>query len=452
MNVDDDRSRHSRSLRIAAWLLGALAIIFVAGIAVNAWLLPVNRSVATNTNQPVYRWGAGQIEALHRNVKDLAGTDGSALAEDRFLTTKLANETAVAATPVEVCGLGKVKLNEYGVPAQKLDEEIIQARLVEIGGEFTQSKIEIERALGLYISARAQSSLAGLQASKDASCANLPGGGCYDKAKPAVDAALIAAAAPLLDMARTTSDPAIYTSALRTCRWSTSEACKEISANRLLTIDPENMQSWLYVAEAAKRENDKLGEERALQRASEQQFYAERRLPVHRVLTALQARDEAPLVVNNVSAQMLAFEFNVTPSMPTVFQSFCKKPALDLEGRMEACKSLAIKMETGAESIMAESFSNTLHTRTGRSEDESKRREEDRNAILYYMLSDEARGDFYSCSSLVNQNNFLQESLEKGDRNAVRDRLKARGLTLEQWLNSVNEAKRKGTYKIDLPF
>ena len=154
-----------------------------------------------------------EARALHKEQARGHGAKASGLLLGRANPTGVDGDNST----VEVCGLGKVAKNEFGAPNITVDEAVMDARTADVASELMDSANPQERAAGIVIRAHALGRIAMSEAGKDASCASLPGGGCYEKSKPIGDAKTIETAAPLFEMAAKTSDPSIYNAVLQLC-------------------------------------------------------------------------------------------------------------------------------------------------------------------------------------------------------------------------------------------
>lgn len=419
-----------------------VVLILVASIGVVTWLLPngseyfhapglrgTPRTDVSETTLPNSR-------ANHpRNDHDLlVGTE----------TPRLASEANRAKGLTEVCGLGKVAMNEFGAPDMRLDDVVINARLADLASDLTDSGDAQVRATGIYMQAWAAGRIAMDEAGKDPSCASLPDGGCYDKSRTIGVAKSIEVAAPLIEMAKKTTDPSIYHAALQLCNAAFSSrppACADISAKRLTAIDPRNAQSWLYLAAEADRRKDPAAEEAALQRATEQSEYIQRRLPLHVVLESERLSHEAPLVKVYIANSVLTYEaINGTAGMPGVLQRFCKQPGLDLPGRMDACRNLGKTMDAGAVGILGEKLAEVFYERTGASKEEIRLRRGEYHALMGFLESQADEG--YGCDAITRMADLVYSSLKFGERRAIRERLKEKGETMANLI-----AKREAAYR-----
>jgi hypothetical protein len=150
---------------------------------------------------------------------------------------------------IQLCGIGNITVAEFPfrVPAIRINSqnEVINS----ISRELARSSVERDRALGWYL----QAAMAGEAAAERARIQD-PGCGvatpsadlrqCTNDPFQASEEARVNAAAPLVEIALKTTDPAVYATAFHLCTSAPANArgvCAQITADAWVKLDPENM-------------------------------------------------------------------------------------------------------------------------------------------------------------------------------------------------------------------
>jgi hypothetical protein len=133
---------------------------------------------------------------------------------------------------VEVCGKGVVKQKNLQDFVQK--DTAATDGMIAVSAELRRSANAMDRATGLSVAVQTACSIAQARASPGirTSC---------DQDRVDVNATLT----QLAQLASTTNDPAIYSLALRTCRWALYRPCEGLSASRWAEIDSGNLAAMM---------------------------------------------------------------------------------------------------------------------------------------------------------------------------------------------------------------
>ncbi len=265
MNALSALTRRQRAARIAA-IVGALIVVVLM-----IWLIAGGRfgSFSSRGMMAELPQSATSAEANAGTRKPQQGSENSgttsAKAGKASRTPTVIGDVFEAfgkPADVEVCGFGVQHVEEYpmGISLPPVTSE--NATLNAAARDLANSKIDADRALGLYLRAK----LAGDAAMErmqiqEPGCGQVatPGSGtpdnppCSAKLIAEQQAARISAGKPLIEMALATRDPSVYATAFYFCsdRFSakaeTRGACSAISAEGWARIDPQNLYPALLV-------------------------------------------------------------------------------------------------------------------------------------------------------------------------------------------------------------
>jgi hypothetical protein len=332
---------------------------------------------------------------------------------------------------VEVCGFGVQHVEEFPMGISLPPVTASNETLNTAARNLANSKIDTERALGLYLQAK----LAGDAALERAQIQE-PGCGERDLTDPAKRnippcsadlmnarrAARIAAATPLIEMARTTTDPNVYATAYYLCEDAPRDArgaCAPISAAGWARLDPENIFPQLlvrspgpYVGGLAKMPADNPPNDSPLPTAR----YDRRTLRFDRVMSQDVFKQE-PLYMQAAITQSLIGEYFAPDSraIPAIY-AFCRPAEIGRAARLQACGDLIELMRSQGKSYMDLSLALKLGV-DGRLPDAqlAKLKEEEANYLA--RIGSLANGiSGYSCEGMAMTVKHFADAFARGER------------------------------------
>jgi hypothetical protein len=332
---------------------------------------------------------------------------------------------------VEVCGFGVQHVKEFPIGISFPSVTASNETLNTAARNLANSKIDIERALGLYLQAKLAGDAAleraqiqepgcGERDLTDTAKRNIPP--CSAELMNARRTARIAAAKPLIEMARTTADPNVYATAYYLCEDVPRDArgaCAPISAAGWARIDPENIFPQLlvrspepYLSGLAKMPTDNPPNDSPLPTA----IYDRRMLRFDRVMSQDVFKQE-PLYMQNAITQWLIGEYFAPDSRAIrAIYGFCRPAEISRVARSQACSDLADLMDGQGKSYMDLSFALKIGA-DGRLPDSqlAKLKEEDANYLARInALANSTMG--YSCEGMAMTVKHFADAFARGDR------------------------------------
>jgi hypothetical protein len=224
---------------------------------------------------------------------------------------------------VEICGVGNVKLVALlNDDFDRFAQAAVQSAIAAAAEELKRSRTVADQALGVYLSALHAADRAQARHLIDhPGCANDDGSFCealLEARREAVSAAI----KPLLDIAADTRDPDLYALTYHACvgvAWG-APACKAISADRWVELDPQNMVPQLQqVAELnvlqpqASTRAPTAEVTAAYRRIADSTSFAQRAPPFHRVMKLNAVISQPTFVQHLISAALLSEWILVAP-------------------------------------------------------------------------------------------------------------------------------------------
>ena len=331
--------------------------------------------------------------------------------------TSKAFENSSHSDEIEVCGVGKVKLDrdDWSAANKYLDALTKKSRLRWLAA-LRNSNDNRARAAGLYLE------------------------GVFDRDSPQKD--LDATRDELVQLALATKDGAIYALAHTKCiksleDYSSRSACPQLSLDDWARADADNAVPWLQLAAKARREGDGTGEAAAMAHAAQAHQFE----PYNWSLFSF-AQAAMPDDVTAAHRWVLTTEvIGVEAAMPMPYQllfQYCSREAQSDVAVVRQCNALAELMVNNSGTLLDLSVGKGLGARVGwpaeRVEKLTQEMKASMQAINEMTGSDPAQQ--WACDSVARGNAYMAQLGELGERGLARQAIERSG-------ESVAELSRK---------
>lgn len=326
MSLEDEPSNRVRWLGAALILLALAALIWQASEAGRVDEPPPPAVVEAEApearpslNEMLASVNTAKLGVLAASASAWAAPGASAAGQDE----------------VEVCGIGRVKVDASGEPVNsepitQASEKASKAALDRLLPQMSGSSDELTRSAALLLQMEASES-------RDA----------------------------LARMALTTQSPDVYLFALRACaRGRDSGVCRMLSADQLARLDPNNVFPWLEVATDARARGDTAALAEAMYRASlsnraDVQWGKLTGIAMARLPTDTPEFERWALAVRLIGTEA-AF------SMPYfVVSQYCSVTDVRDSNRQQICSAVAEVLSSKGTNLMDLGFGTTIGQRAG---------------------------------------------------------------------------------------
>jgi hypothetical protein len=329
---------------------------------------------------------------------------------------------------IEVCGFGVQHVDEFPMGISLPPVTASNEPLNTAARNLASSKVDTERALGLYLQAK----LAG-DAALELAQIQEPGCGqtisASSRSKPCsagysaeYQTARMAAARPLIEMARTTNDPNVYATAYYFCESAPGDArgaCAPISAAGWARIDSENIFPQLlirspgpHVSGLAKMPADIPPNDSPLPTAR-----YDRRTPRFDRVMSQDVFKKEPLYMQAAITQSLIGEYFAPDSRAILaIYAFCRPAEISRAARSQACGDLIELMGTQGKSYMDLSLALKLGADGRLADSQLANLKEEASNYLSRIgsLANGATG--YSCEGMAMTVKHFADAFARGER------------------------------------
>jgi hypothetical protein len=314
---------------------------------------------------------------------------------------------------IEVCGVGKVKLdrNDAAATDKYLNALTKNSRLRWLSA-LRNSDDYRARAAGLYLE------------------------GILDRDSPQKDPE--AARDELVQLAVETKDPAAFALAYTKCIKGAQDfvsqgACPQLSLDDWAKADSENAVPWLQLAAKARRENDPVAEAAAFAHAAQAQQFESYNWSLFSF-----AQPALPGDVTDAERWILSTEvIGVEAAMPMPYQplfQYCSRDALSDAAVYQQCNALAELMVKKATTLFDLSLGKSLGARVGwpaeRVEKLTQEFKASMQSINQLTASDPKQQ--WSCDSVARGNAYMAQLDFLGERGLARQAIERSGETVAE--------------------
>ncbi len=329
---------------------------------------------------------------------------------------------------VEVCGFGVQHVEEFPMGISLPPVTASNETLNTAARNLANSKIDTERALGLYLQAKLASDAALERAQiQDPGCgqtssANSRSKPCSADLAAGYQAARMAAAKPLIEMARATTDPDVYATAFYFCESAPRDArgaCAPISAAGWARLDPENIFPQLLARSPGFVEGgllkfpaDNPPNDSPLPTAR----YDRRTLRFDRVMSQDVFKQE-PLYMQTSISQWLIGENSLREmsAYPAIY-AFYRPAEISRAARLEACGNLIELMGNQGKSYLDLSLALKLGV-YGKLPDAQIAKLKEEEVNYFASMAAIANGTSgYSCEGMAMTVRHFADTFARGDR------------------------------------
>jgi hypothetical protein len=382
----------------ARWLGVLLIVLALALLVWRAWLAgfadepPAEAVPMGSVGRPSLQEMLARINAT-RLAGEVAASAASAPARP-----------AMAPDEAEVCGIGRVKVDETGqlkdmAPVQQAAQGLRDRLLAQLLG----SGDEQQRAAGLLLQ-------------------SIFSAASGDAAPPPTH---LLARDTLASMALSTRSPQVYAWAMRACQNDRLDGmCQLLKAEQWARLEPGNAIAWLQVGVDAQMRLDAAALAEAMYRVS----HASRADTHWGALTGLVMSrvpsDTSVLAKGVLAEELMAIEAAVaTPHL--IASQFCSEADLRDANRRQTCSAVAEVFQTRGTSLTDVGLSATLGERVGWPAERVDAVRDERDAVLqvYNQRAANVR-ERWSCASLDQTARRLVEVSQQGEIAVMRRALK----------------------------
>ena len=427
-----------RAARVAL-IIGALIVVLLA-----IWLVASGRFFGPSSTRGVSREllpSATNADAKAATRTAQEGIENSGI--------KAGTSAKVARTPtiignvfdafgkpadVEVCGFGVQHVEKFPMGISLPPVTAANETLNAAARDLASRKIDVDRALGLYLQAklagdaafeRAQIQEPGCGQSAPTGSGKPANPPCSDNLLAARQAARMAAAKPLIEMALSTNDPNVYATAyyfcndLRRPKGEGRDACSSISAERWARIDPQNLFPALLVRNPGPFKDGSYKssasdpiDDTALPTA----LYDARSLRYDRVMAQENFKQE-PLYMQTAITMQLVGELAVSNiQYHSSAINYCRPDEVARQARSQICANIAETMAQQGKSYMDVVFSLALG-KQGRLSDAQMAKLAAEKADFLSRTERLAGGvSAYSCEGMALTVEYVADSFARGER------------------------------------
>jgi hypothetical protein len=314
---------------------------------------------------------------------------------------------------VEVCGVGKVKLDRDDAAAtgKYLDALTKNARLGWLA-TLRNSDDHRARAGGLYLA------------------------GILDRDSPQKDAE--AARDELVQLAVSTKDPAIFALAYIKCTKggadvASQDACPQLNLDDWSRTDVDNAVPWLRLAAKAHGEGDGTAEADAMAHAAQAHEYEPYNWSVFSFTEAAIPKDVTATDRWILATQVIGVEAAMPMPYQPLFQ-YCSRDAQSDVAVRRQCSALAELMVSKAATLVDSSVGKSLGARVGWSAERIDSLAQEMKASMWAI--NEMTGmdpkQQWSCDSVARGNAYMSQFVELGERGLARQAIENSGETVAE--------------------
>ena len=423
--------KRKRAVFASAFVVACIIAVFV----VFWWRsndLPPHSSLPSPTASsvqvllPAEATGSGEISSAPANSRLLASSNDS-----RSPGTLDAFAVMLKEKAIEVCG---VSAAEEALPLARGEwQGTASAAFSEATGSLSRSDNPRDHALGLYLQLhQVEWQAKEVEGSAYRPC--LEGGNCRRNESTELSQRMRAASTePLVRLALTGNDPAIYAAAVYACDHRRSAPCASISVTDWAKREPDNAAIWLMFAEEAASRKDIIARDAALQRAVSAPEFNLHRPPFSLVLETNAFRRQSPLSQYSIAGALVGLNTQLWMHSSTItLARLCGGSEPLDEARKGVCSFFAGKLVEADESAFALANVESIGRRVGWDEVRLQALRDD-SAVTRGLSLDLSFGEkTYACDGLIKSNRWVQSALSKGERAAAREHVAKTGKTLSE--------------------
>jgi hypothetical protein len=241
----------------------------------------------------------------------------------------------------------------------------------------------------------------------------------------------------LVQLAVGASDPAVYALAIYKCGANEIDpaagACLQVSPRGWARLDPDNAIPWLWVAGQARAKNDMAAEADAFQRAAEARrsdsyidsifSFAEPEIP----------KDATPVERAELAVEVIGVEAATAQRQFAAATKHCSSDALQDRNIRQQCSALAELFVNNGKTLADFVIGLGIGNRAGWPKDRVSALTEEKNALMQASAQvTPENGEAWSCDGVSRLNAFVNQVGRLGELGATRDALERSGETIAE--------------------
>ena len=342
---------------------------------------------------------------------------------------------------VEICGLSNVEGALFLAQPGELNTGTLNATLAEAAGALIRRDKPRDIALGLYVQLnQVDWDAKEIEGSSYKPCKE--GSDCRRNESTDTSQRMKAAATvPLVKLALAGNDPSVYATAVYACNGARTGSCASISYGGWAKIEPDNGAVWLMLAKEAAARKDIAARDAALQRAAASAGF-DARMPAFLTVFEVDAvKAQSPLVQSLIGITLTGLNAAAAIPQAGALGSLCLRVEAMDEARKSLCDKLANKMLATDDSVLGLIVPTAVGENIGWDAARIQALRDERavaTGLVFDMTFDK---NVWSCENLAKSNQWIQNSLSKGERAIAREYIAASGETLSELAK-----KYRGTY------
>lgn len=329
---------------------------------------------------------------------------------------------------VEVCGFGVQHVEKFPMGISLPPVTASNETLNTAARNLANSKTDTERALGLYLQAKLAGDAALERAQiQEPGCGqkNLSGANnkpCSADYLAAYETARMAAAKPLIEMARTTTDANVYATAYYFCESAPRDArgaCAPISATGWARLDVENMFPQLLARNPGPMFSGgyKLPADSLINDAPLPTALYDKRMPRFDLVVAQDEFKQEPLHMQAAAVQWLMGDYLAPDSaMMSAFLKFCRPAEVSRSARLQACGALTNAMATQGKSFSDAYFAAKFGADFGLPAAQIEKLKDEQTKYYEMLANSPSAGNRYSCEGMAAEIKHFTNMVLKGER------------------------------------
>jgi len=240
----------------------------------------------------------------------------------------------------------------------------------------------------------------------------------------------------LVQLALGANDPAVYALAFYKCGANdtdpTAGACRQVSASGWARLDPDNAVPWLLVAAQARAKNDMPAEADAFHHAAEARrsdsytdsifSFAEPEIP----------KDATPVERAELAVEVIGVEAATAQRQYSAATKHCSSEALQDRDIRQQCSALAEILVADGKTLNDFMIGLGIGNRAGWPKERVNALTEERNALTMALMQVTPENDLWSCDGVSRLNALISQIGRLGEMGATREALERSGETIPE--------------------
>ena len=431
-----------RRAACVALIIGALIVVLLA-----IWLIASGRFFGPSSTRGASREllpSATNADAKAATRTAQEGIENSGIkagtsAKVARTPTIIGNEFEAFGKPadVEVCGFGVQHMEEYPIGISMPSVTAANATLDAIARDLASSKLDADRALGLYLQAKlaGDAALERVQIQEPGCGQSAPTGSgkpdnppCSAELVTAKQAARITAAKPLIEMALATRDPNVYATAYYFCslrsgiKEEARGACASISAEGWARLDPQNLYPALLARNPGpfKDGSYKLPAKEPIDDSSLPTSVFDARTPRFDRLMAHDNFKQEPIYMQSAITQSLMGDSSIAAfSYASSALNYCRPAEVARSSRSQVCANVAEVLGEKGKSYMDLAIALKMGERGMLSDAQIAKLKVEKAAYEAHVEKLMNGLSAYSCEAMAFSVNYYAKLFAQGDRAMV---------------------------------